>query len=202
MQKGFVFLDEVMSGLRWDAKYATWDNFTGRPVDGYKVNRVVASREMATALKNAKELAKKYGYGLLVWDAYRPQCAVDDFVKWTQMPENGACKEKFYPNISRKAMIDGGYIAKHSSHSRGSAIDLTLYHSSTNALIKMGGGFDLMDERSHHGTHVITPDEARNRLILRSIMEAGGFEAYENEWWHYVLQSEPYPNTYFNFPVI
>ena len=93
MEKGFVFLDEVIPGIRWDAKYATWDNFTGKPVDGYDVNRIVATEELAYALKEVQKEANQMGYGLLVWDAYRPQRAVDNFIRWAAEPEEGRRKE-------------------------------------------------------------------------------------------------------------
>jgi D-alanyl-D-alanine dipeptidase len=202
MKTGFVFLDEILRGVRWDAKYATWDNFTGRPVDGYEVNRIAGSREMGDALLKAKKLAAGEGYGLLLWDGYRPQRAVDCFLRWSGLPEDGLTKERYYPKIDRSAMISKGYVAPKSSHSRGSAIDLTLYRLNTGAIVSMGGGFDLMDERSHHEAKGISEGEAQNRLILRSIMENSGFAPYDHEWWHYVLKNEPYPESYFDFPVL
>ncbi|MDR1060976.1 MAG: D-Ala-D-Ala dipeptidase VanX [Clostridiales bacterium] len=205
MEKGFVFLDEVLRGVRWDAKYATWDNFTGKPVDGYEANRVAGSRELAAALLAAKELAAAQGFGLLLWDGYRPQRAVNCFLRWSEQRakgEDGLAKERYYPNIDRAAMIAEGYVAPKSSHSRGSAIDLTLYRLDTGAIIPMGTGFDFMDERSGHAARGISGGEARNRRLLRAIMESSGFAPYEREWWHYALRNEPYPDSYFNFPVI
>lgn len=202
MEKGFVFLDEVVRGVRWDAKYATWDNFTGKPVDGYEVNRIVGTHAAALALQDARNCAAALGYGLLLWDGYRPKRAVDCFLRWSRQQEDGLTKERYYPRIERAEMLTKGYVAPRSSHSRGSAIDLTLYHLDTGALVPMGGGFDFMDERSHHGAQMISPEEARNRGYLRSIMESSGFEAYRFEWWHYVLKNEPYPNSYFDFPVL
>ncbi len=201
MKKGFIFLDEILRGVRWDAKYATWDNFTGRPVEGYEVNRIAGSYEMAAALLEAKKLAAAQGYGLLLWDGYRPQRAVNYFLKWSEQPEDGLTKKRYYPNIDRATMITKGYVASKSSHSRGSAIDLTLYRLDTGALIAMGGDFDFMDERSHHTAKGISRSEVQNRGILRSIMESSGFKPYDYEWWHYVLRNEPYPNSYFDFPV-
>ncbi|MGG1516923.1 D-Ala-D-Ala dipeptidase VanX [Paenibacillus oryzisoli] len=202
MEKGFVFLDEVLHGVRWDAKYATWDNFTGKPVDGYEVNRIIGTYALASALLEVQKQAAALGYGLLLWDGYRPKRAVDCFVRWSDQPEDNLTKERFYPNIERTEMFAKGYIALQSSHSRGSAIDLTLYHLDTDHLVSMGGSFDLMDERSHHAANGITSNEAHNRRLLRSIMENSGFEAYSFEWWHYVLRNEPYPNSYFDFPVL
>jgi zinc D-Ala-D-Ala dipeptidase len=202
MDPGFVFLDEVLRGVRWDAKYATWDNFTGTPVDGYEVNRVVGSDDLAEALREAKTRAAAIGFGLLLWDAYRPQRAVDRFLEWSGQPEDGRTKQRFYPNIDRAEMFTSGYVAPKSGHSRGSAVDLTLYRLDTGELAPMGGGHDLMDERSHHGARGVSAVEARNRRTLCDVMEQSGFERYDHEWWHYVLSDEPYPGTYFDFPIL
>lgn len=201
MEKGFVFLDEVLPKIRWDAKYATWENFTGLPVTGYEVNRIVGTIELALALKTAQEKAAELGYGLLLWDAYRPQRAVDRFIAWSKEPENGLTKTKHYPNISKYEIIPKGYVAEKSGHSRGSAIDLTLFNINTLELIPMGGDFDLMDTISHHGAKGITEQETLNRKLLLTIMESSGFNSYKYEWWHYTLKNEPYPDTYFDFPI-
>jgi D-alanyl-D-alanine dipeptidase len=202
MNEGFVFVDEFLPGIRWDAKYATWDNFTGKPVDGYVANRIVSTRALCAALHKARENAASLGFGLLLWDGYRPQSAVDCFLRWSKQPEDGRTKYKHYPNIDKTEMIEKGYVAAKSGHSRGSAIDLTLYHLATGTLVPMGGDFDLMDSVSHHGAKGISHVEAQNRRYLCSIMESCGFVSYELEWWHYTLQQEPYPNTYFDFPIM
>ena len=201
MTEGFVYLDAVLPGIFWDAKYATADNFTGSVVDGYHVNRVVGTSEMAAALLSAVSLAAMSGYGLLLWDGYRPQRAVDCFLRWADEPEDGKTKARHYPNISKTDMVPLGYIAAKSGHSRGSAIDLTLCNIKSGRKADMGGIFDLMDVRSHHGAQGLSAVATRNRKILREIMEKCGFNAYEMEWWHYTLKKEPYPNRYFDFPV-
>jgi D-alanyl-D-alanine dipeptidase len=201
MEAGFVFLDEVLSRVRWDAKYATWDNFTGTPVDGYEVNRIVGSHGLADALLEAQARAAAVGFGLLLWDGYRPQRAVNRFLEWSAQPEDGRTKQRFYPNIGRAEMFTNGYVAPRSGHSRGSAVDLTLYRLDTGELASMGGGHDLMDERSHHGARGVSGIAAQNRRTLCSIMEDSGFERYDCEWWHYALRDEPYPDTYFDFPI-
>jgi len=201
VERGFLFLDEVLTGVRWDAKYATWDNFTGMPVDGYGVNRVVGSLALANGLLDAQARAATLGFGLLLWDAYRPQRAVDRFLEWSTEPEDGRTKPGFYPNIERAQMITNGYVAPKSGHSRGSAVDLTLFRLDSGELAAMGGRHDLMDERSHHGAPVVTTVEAENRRTLCSIMEHSGFRRYDCEWWHYSLADEPYPDKYFDFPI-
>jgi D-alanyl-D-alanine dipeptidase len=201
MHRGFVFLDEVLTGVRWDAKYATWDNFTGTPVDGYEVNRIVGSDELAGALQCATTYAATLGFGLLLWDGYRPQRAVNRFLEWSAQPEDGRTKRAFYPNLDREGMFTNGYVAPRSGHSRGSAVDLTLYRLDSGKLVPMGGRHDLMDERSHHGAPGVSGVAARNRRRLCSVMEQSGFVRYDAEWWHYSLRHEPYPDTYFDFPI-
>jgi D-alanyl-D-alanine dipeptidase len=202
MNDDFVFVDQVVPGVRWDAKYATWDNFTGKPVDGYVANRIVGTRALCAALDRAREEAASLGFGLLLWDGYRPQRAVDRFLNWSRQPEDGRTKPRHYPNIERAEMFARGYVAARSGHSRGSTVDLTLYHLATGELAAMGGDHDLMDSVSHHGAPGITRVETSNRRDLRSIMQASGFSSYACEWWHYTLKNEPYPDTYFDFPIV
>jgi D-alanyl-D-alanine dipeptidase len=201
MNHEFVFVDEQVSGIRWDAKYATWDNFTGKPVDGYLANRIVGTKALCTALERARDEAATRGFGLVLWDGYRPQRAVDCFLRWSKQPEDGRTKLRHYPNIDRAAMFAQGYVAAKSGHSRGSTVDLTLYRLDTGELVAMGGDHDLMDTVSHHGAPEVTTVEAASRRYLRSLMEACGFTSYNREWWHYTLKHEPYPNTYFDFPI-
>lgn len=201
MKDDFVLVDEAVSGIRWDAKYATWDNFTGKPVDGYLANRIVGTRALCGALERAREKAESMGFGLLLWDGYRPQRAVDCFLRWSTLPEDGRTKTRHYPNIDRAEMFEKGYVAAKSGHSRGSTVDLTLFYLATGELAPMGGDHDLMDSVSHHGAKGITPVETQNRLYLCSIMEGCGFDPYDCEWWHYTLKDEPYPDTYFDFPI-
>jgi D-alanyl-D-alanine dipeptidase len=201
VHEDFAFVDEVVPGIRWDAKYATWDNFTGRPVDGYAANRIVGTRALCSALRDVREEASALGFGVLLWDGYRPQRAVDDFLDWSSRPEDGRTKQRHYPHIDRAEMFDRGYVAARSGHSRGSTVDLTLFCLATGDLVAMGGDHDLMDAVSHHDAQGIAKAEARNRRALRSIMETCGFSAYACEWWHYTLGDEPYPDTYFDFPI-
>jgi D-alanyl-D-alanine dipeptidase len=201
MNRDFVYVDESVPGIRWDAKYATWDNFTATPVDGYFANRIVGTMALCAALQTAQAVAASLGFGLLLWDGYRPQRAVDCFLSWSMRAEDGRKKRRHYPNIDRSEMFEMGYVASKSGHSRGSTVDLTLFHLATGELAPMGGDHDLMDPISHHGAKGITAVEARNRQHLRSIMEDCGFTSYDCEWWHYSLEDEPYPNTYFDFPI-
>ena len=201
MIDGFVYVDEHVPGIRWDAKYATGDNFTGGPVPGYESDRIVGTRALCAALAEAQEKVAPLGLGLLVWDAYRPQRAVDHFLRWSALPEDGRTKARHYPNIHRSEMVAEGYVAPRSGHTRGSTVDLTLCDLATGEPAAMGGGHDLMDPVSHHGATGIQPAEAANRRLLLTAMEGCGFRRYDAEWWHYTLIDEPFPDTYFDFPV-
>lgn len=201
MEKGFVFLDDIIPYAQVDAKYYSDDNFTGANVDGYKVNKVVGTTEMALALVKASSFAQSKGFGLFFWDGYRPIRAVQQFMEWVMLPENGKTKQTHYPNVSKAQMLPLGYISPKSGHSRGSTIDLSLYKVSTGELLDMGGNFDFMDISSHHNAKGLSPIATANRLLLRSIMMKSGFIPYENEWWHYTLKNEPYPTTYFDFVI-
>ncbi|MFB9661238.1 D-Ala-D-Ala dipeptidase VanX [Glycomyces mayteni] len=201
MRDGFAYIDEALPGVRWDAKYAGPDNFTGRPVEGYLSPRVVGTVELCAALERVQGKAESRGFGLLVWDAYRPQRAVDAFLRWAGEPEDGAAKARHYPNIARTEMVGRGYVAPRSGHSRGSTVDLTFVDLETGVPVPMGGDHDLMDPVSHHGAEGVPEAAAANRRALRSVMESCGFGAYPWEWWHYTLRDEPYPDTYFDFPV-
>jgi D-alanyl-D-alanine dipeptidase len=201
MNEGFVFVDEVVEGIRWDAKYATWDNFTGKPVDGYLANRIVGTTALCEALEDARMRAAALGFGLLLWDGYRPQSATECFLRWSEQPEDGLRKQRHHPNIERAEMFEAGYVHARSAHSRGSTVDLTLYSLDSGELAPMGGDHDLMDSISRHGATQISGVEKDNRQSLRAIMELSGFTPYESEWWHYTLTDEPYPDTFFDFPV-
>jgi zinc D-Ala-D-Ala dipeptidase len=201
MSDDLVFVDEFVPGIRWDAKYATWDNFTGKPVDGYLANRIVGTRALCAGLERARDTAASLGYGLLLWDGYRPQRAVECFLRWSRQPEDGRKKRRHYPNIDRAQMFELGYVAAKSGHSRGSTVDLTLYNLATGELAPMGGDHDLMDSISDHGATGITRVEVRSRQDLCSVMETCGFSSYACEWWHYTLRDEPYPDTYFDWPI-
>ncbi|MEU4191858.1 D-Ala-D-Ala dipeptidase VanX [Kribbella sp. NPDC026611] len=201
LKSDFVYVDEVTSGIRWDSKYATWDNFTGKPVDGYLANRIVGTRALCDALEKAQAAAEPLGFGLLLWDGYRPQRAVDCFVRWSREPEDHRTKLRHYPNIERSEMFELGYVAIKSGHSRGSTVDLTLYHLATGELADMGGDHDLMDPISHHGAPGIGQVATANRKHLCTVMTDSGFSSYASEWWHYSLKDEPYADTYFDFPI-
>jgi len=201
MQDGFVDLAQAVPGVAVDARYASAHNLTGHPLAGYLAGKAVATAEAARALQTAYALARRLGYGMLIYDAYRPQKAVDDFVIWSKMPEDGSTKAEFYPALEKADLFPLGYIARKSGHSRGSTIDLTLTDAQGMPL-DMGTAFDFMGEESHHNASTATPEQAKNRATLCAIMAYAGFAPYENEWWHYRLMKEPYPDTYFDFDIV
>lgn len=201
LPNGFVYLDEVLTGIDWDARYAQSDNFTGAPLPGYETNRVVISRAMIEPLSRARDAAAVHGYKLLIWDAARPQRAVDRFVSWSLEPENYQTKERYYPTFDdKKRLFEEGYIARRSGHSRGNAIDLTLTDMQ-GKLLDMGGPFDFFGKVSHHGAIGLSEQQNRNRAVLVEIMTGAGFTTLDEEWWHYILINEPFPGQYFDFVI-
>lgn len=200
MRKGFVDLSTVIPGIRTEIRYATPHNLTGRPLAGYLAAKALATREAAEALALAFQEARGLGYGMLIYDAYRPQKAVSDFARWSREPETGETKAEFYPELEKSDLFPLGYIAERSGHSRGSTIDLTLTDA-RGVPIDMGTCFDFMGERSHYSAAGLTEAQRRHRALLRAIMTGAGFAPYEKEWWHYRLIKEPYPESYFDFDI-
>ena len=200
LREGFVRLCDYVPGLRQELRYATAHNLTGHPLAGYLSPDAVGTVELGDALRRALAAARARGFGLLVYDAYRPQKAVTDFVTWSLQPEDGLTKAEFYPRVDKERLFREGYIARRSGHSRGSTVDLTLTDSNGRP-IDMGTGFDFMDDLSHHGAFLDSSTPGRNRRMLLDIMLENGFLPYQNEWWHYRLKDEPYPDTCFDFDI-
>ncbi|MDF3862992.1 M15 family metallopeptidase [Pseudomonas denitrificans (nom. rej.)] len=200
-QDGFVYLDQILKSARYDVRYAGSDNFVGEPIDGYQKARIILTREAATALAAVEKDVALSGLALKIFDGYRPQRAVDDFLRWAADPQDIRQKARYYPQLDKPALFRNGYIAKHSGHSRGSTVDLTLVESKTGEELDMGSPFDFFGPISHHGTALISVQQTRNRETLRQAMLRHGFEPYSTEWWHYALKAEPYPKTYFDFSI-
>lgn len=198
---GFVYIDELIPDCIVDAKYAGTDNFMGRPADGYNQPLVVMTTQAAEGCVKAADILRRQGYVMKFYDAFRPQRAVDDFIRWGADVEDQRRKPVHYPNVEKAAMFDLGYIARKSGHSRGSSVDLTIVDMKTHQELDMGSIFDFMDVRSHPGAAGLTPQQEKNRQILADAMCACGFVPYECEWWHFNLATEPYPDTYFDFPI-
>lgn len=223
MPKGFVFLTDIDPSIIESVRYYGHENFTGRPVPGYTINRIIMTSKAAEALKQVNESLKKKGYQLVVYDAYRPQRAVDAFIDWGKHPEDNKEQPLYYPTLQKHEIFEEGYVSPKSQHTRGSTVDLTLIplnqslkpiQISTRTLsnhetipflddntLDMGASFDLFHRVSHHKSILITAKQQENRDLLRSEMEKAGFQPYDTEWWHYLLKNEPFPDTYFDFVV-
>lgn len=200
---GFVYIDKALPGIELDIRYHTKDNFMGRPVKGYEAPRGIISTRAAAALEGVAQELKPFGLGLKVFDAYRPQRAVDDFVRWAEDPSDRSMKSQYYPNVAKAKLLPEGYIADRSGHSRGSTVDLTIVDLGSEGAkeLDMGTRWDFFGPKSWPDSGEATPQQRANRLLLRTLMIKYGFEPLAQEWWHFKLANEPFPDTYFDFPV-
>ena len=197
----FVLLSEEIPDAILEIRYYSTYNFVGERIDGYEEPVALLTKEAASALKKVSDDLAKKGYRLKIFDAYRPQKAVDHFIRWAQDPDDTKMKEYFYPELDKDVLFPQGYILEHSGHSRGSTVDLTLFDMNTEKEVDMGGTFDYFGELSHPDYTDITDEQYENRMILRDAMLAHGFKPLDEEWWHFTLKDEPYTDTYFTFPV-
>lgn len=200
LPQGFCYLDEVIPDAVYDVRYYGDYNFVGERIDGYLVERIVLTKQAAKALAKAQERLKPFGLTLKFFDGYRPQQAVDHFVRWARDLEDTRMKSEFYPNVPKNRLFKDGYIASRSGHSRGSTIDLTLADANGTSL-DMGTGFDYFGPESWPENRDMSAQARANRALLRLIMTDAGFRPYSKEWWHFTLNGEPYPEKYYNFPI-
>ena len=198
---GFVVLADFVPGIVQEIRYHSAYNFIGERIDGYEEPVAMLTKEAARALKSVSNEMYVRGYCLKVFDAYRPACAVRQFVLWGIEDTDIRMKPYFYPELEKQELFAKGYIAKQSSHSRGSTVDLTLIDMKSGKELDMGGPFDLFSESSHPDYRGITEEQYENRMILRNVMLRNGFEPIDCEWWHFTLKDEPYPDVYFEFPL-
>ena len=198
---GFVVLAEYIPAVIQEIRYYSTYNFIGDRIDGYEEPCALLTIEAARALKSVSNEMFVQGYRLKVFDAYRPAAAVKHFVLWGIEDQDIRMKPYFYPDLEKQELFNKGYIAKQSSHSRGSAVDLTLLDMKTGKEVDMGGPFDFFSELSHPDYRGITEKQYENRMILQNAMVRNGFVPIDCEWWHFMLKDEPYPDTYFEFPV-
>lgn len=198
----FLSLNDICPSMRIQMNYATSDNFTGEVVDGYKAKKAFLAKAPAEALCLVQSEAQKLGLTLKIFDSYRPVKAVQFFQAWAKKEEtNPSIKQLYYPRFTRLELFEQGYIAKQSSHSRGSAVDLTLADAKTGQSLDMGSAFDYFDDLSHTDSPKITADQKKNRQLLRQLMEGKGFKNFSQEWWHFSFRPEPFPDQYFDFNV-
>ena len=210
---GFVPITDVVPDVILEIRYFGTYNFVGKRIDGYLAPTAWLTREAADSLKAVSDDMIKQGYRLKIYDAYRPQCAVDHFMRWGADVTDTLMRRYFYPTVDRTRLFELGYIAKKSGHTRGSTVDLTLFDMNTEKEVDMGGTFDWFGSESHpdcggnpatgeyRQNDTITAQQFANRMILRRAMLRHGFKPYDSEWWHFTLRNEPYPDTYFTFPV-
>lgn len=200
LPEGFVYLDEVAPAVRQDIRYFTHNNFIGDPVAGYLAPRAILTFPAAQAVQRVNEELQAFGLGLKVFDAYRPQRAVDFFVRWARDVADVRNKAAYYPHVEKANLFKEDYIAERSGHSRGSTVDLTLV-AADGEEIDMGGQFDYFGPESWPTSPAPKAGQRANRLLLQTLMKKHGFAPYPQEWWHFTLQNEPFPRTYFDFPI-
>ena len=198
----FVLVSDYVPAVIQEIRYHSTYNFVGDRVDGYEQPCAILTKEAARALKEISNKLNVMGYRIKVFDAYRPATAVRHFTLWGVDDLDLRMKPFFYPDLEKQELFRKGYIASKSSHSRGSTIDLTLLDMKTGKEVDMGSPFDYFSEVSHPDYKGVAKEQYENRMFLQDIMVRGGFEPYDCEWWHFTLRDEPFPNTYFDFPVL
>ena len=202
LPQGFVYVDELVPTARCELRYCTENNFMGQTVDGYLAPRCILTRQAAEALKQVQNTLAPFGLGIKIFDAYRPQRAVDHFVRWGRDLKDIRMKAAYYPNVDKSKVFEEGYIATRSSHSRGSTVDLTIVSlAAPHEELDMGSGFDFFGPESWPEHPSCSPAQRAHRLLLQTVMKQHGFKPYDKEWWHFTLANEPFPDTYFDFPV-
>ncbi len=199
---GFVMLSDAVPDAILEIRYYSTYNFVGSRINGYEQPVAMLTKEAAKALKAVSDELITKGYRLKIYDAYRPQKAVTHFANWAKNLDDTKMKKYFYPDLDKSVLFDQGYIDYKSGHSRGSTVDLTLFDMNTEKEVDMGGTFDFFGPLSHPDYKNITEEQYNNRMILREAMLKHGFKPLATEWWHFTLKDEPYPDTYFNFPVV
>lgn len=200
----FVDLQVWIPTLVVELAYAGTENFTGQRIDGYTRPRALLTRQAADALRNVQADLARDGYGLKVWDAYRPQRAVAHFVRWAREREDSTTRSRHHPRVPKEELFARGYLALESAHVRGSAVDVGLVRvaaDGTRSDVDMGTRYDFFDPRSSRQAKDITADQRAHRERLYEAMRRHGFDGYDNEWWHFTLRDEPFPDTYFDFPI-
>jgi len=201
LPEGFVYLDEIIPEISVELRYAGNNNFVGKPIDGYESKRCVISADAGYALKRAQAELRLFGLGLKMFDAYRPQRAVDHFVRWGEDTSDTKMKVQYYPTVKKADLFTTGYVGKKSAHTRGSTVDLTLIDISSGNELDMGSPYDFFDEHSHVLYNNISAQQKANRMLLSRVMIECGFNPYDKEWWHFSLRNEPFPDTRFDFVI-
>lgn len=201
---GFVYLDSISPDIILDLRYFSSKNFVGDTIDGYQANKCIISMEAAISIADIQKELKSMGYGLKVFDGYRPQQAVNHFVRWARDISDDKMKRSYYPEVDKRLLFEQGYISSKSGHTRGSTIDLTIIYTdgpNHGKELDMGTPWDFFSPLSWPSSNQVTAEQKANRMLLQRAMVKHGFRPYKAEWWHFTLRNEPYPDTYFDFPV-
>ena len=199
--RSFVELQEFIPSIHLELRYFSEDNFVGQVIDGYHANKVYMTRQAAISLSNVQSELASFGMSLKIFDAYRPQRAVDHFVRWAQDLNDIRMKADFYPTVEKEDLFSSGYIAQRSGHSRGSTIDLTIIDLQSGEELEMGTVWDFFDPSSWPSNLDLSIQARVHRNLLNTLMTKNGFKALPEEWWHFTLENEPFPDTYFDFPI-
>ena len=201
LPNGFVYLSDVDATIKSEMRYISHNNFIGKPIEGYQKARIIVSKPTATALKRIQKELLKFNLSLKIFDSYRPQQAVNHFVRWAKVLNDTLMKRQYYPEVPKNQLFKLGYISSKSGHTRGSTVDLTLMDLATNTELDMGSPYDFFGNESHALNTILTKKQRANRLLLRNLMLTNGFNPIRTEWWHFTLRWEPFPKTYFDFEV-
>lgn len=198
---GFVYARSVISDLDVELRYYSTNNFVGDTIDNYKANTLIITKATAEKLKLVQEELQQQNLCLKIYDGYRPQGAVNHFIRWAKDLSDTVNKQQFYPEVSKRDLFKAGYIASRSGHSRGSTLDLTLINGNTGEPLDMGSPYDFFGKESWVDYEGITEKQKANRQLLQGVMLKHNFRNYPKEWWHFTLRWEPFPETYFDFEV-
>ncbi|PSG86281.1 M15 family metallopeptidase [Aurantibacter aestuarii] len=201
LPEGFVYAKSIIPDLVEELRYCTENNFVGEAIDGYEKPVIIMTLQTAHALKKVQEDLKKEGLGIKVFDAYRPQQAVNHFVRWAKVEHDTVMKQTYYPDVKKRNLIPAGYIASKSRHSSGSTLDVTIINLSTGEELDMGSPYDFFGQKSWVKAPHLDKEHRKNRDVLQKVMAKHGFRNYMQEWWHFTLRGEPFKNKYFDFIV-
>ena len=201
LPNGFIYAEDVIPDLEVELRYFTSNNFVGQPIEGYHSNKLILTLESAQALKLVHEALQEQNLCLKVYDGYRPQSAVNHFIKWARDLNDTINKHTFYPDVKKRNLFKDEYIASKSGHSRGSTLDLTIIDGNTGIPLDMGSAYDFFGQESWIDYTNITEKQKINRQLLQRFMLKFGFRNYPKEWWHFTLRGEPFRDTYFDFAV-
>tara|TARA_R110002049_G_scaffold286189_4_gene467843 strand:- start:106 stop:771 length:666 start_codon:yes stop_codon:yes gene_type:complete len=201
LPKEFIYVEDVIPDINIELRYYTLNNFVGKAFDGYQSNKLILTKQTALALKYVQEELQNNNLCLKIYDGYRPQQAVNHFIRWAKDLNDTINKPVFYPDVGKENLFIEEYIASRSGHSKGSTVDLTIIDGNTGEPIDMGSVYDFFGQESWVNYEGITKEQKANRQLLQVVMKKYGFRNYPKEWWHFTLKREPFPNTYFDFPI-